>query len=120
MECLFYEARNGSTLNGGSTTVPRNLRLVMLDAVYVDTVEEKSVRAIRPKPAFRPILEVASTRGGSVVVFINGTPPDPEGPQAESLCSWWRWVGILAKSMRLSLYKDAAEAPFPKLLRRVY
>jgi len=55
-------------------TERRKLLMAMLDAVYVDTVEEKSVVAIRPKPAFRPILEVANTRGGSDVVFINGTP----------------------------------------------
>ena len=64
--------------------------MAMLDAVYVDTVEEKSVVAIRPKPAFRPIFEVATTRAGSGIVLINETPPDPEGPEAESLCSWWR------------------------------
>ena len=68
----------------------RKLLMAMLDAVYVDTVEEKSVVAIRPKPAFRPIFEVATTRGGSGIVLINETPPDPEGPEAESLCSWWR------------------------------
>ncbi len=27
--------------------------LTMLDAVYVDTVEEKSVVALKPKPAFQ-------------------------------------------------------------------
>ena len=63
---------------------------MMLDAVYVDTVEEKSVVAIRPKPAFRTIFEVATTRGGSGISLINETPPDPEGPEAESLRSWWR------------------------------
>ena len=63
---------------------------MMLDAVYVDTVEEKSVVAIRPKPAFRPIFEVATTSASSGIVLINETPPDPEGPEAESLCSWWR------------------------------
>jgi len=68
----------------------RKLLMAMLDAVYVDTVEEKSVVAIRPKPAFRPIFEVATTRAGSGIVLINETPPDPEGPEAESLCSWWR------------------------------
>ena len=68
----------------------RKLLMAMLDAVYVDTVEEKSVVAIRPKPAFRPIFEVATTRGGSGIVLMNETSPDPEGPGAESLCSWWR------------------------------
>ena len=71
-------------------TERRKLLMAMLDAVYVDTVEEKSVVAIRPKQAFRPIFEVATTRAGSGIVLINETPPDPEGPEAESLCSWWR------------------------------
>ena len=71
-------------------TERRKLLLAMLDAVYVDTVEEKSVVAIRPKPAFRPLLEMATTSAGSGIVPINETPPGPEGPEAESLCSWWR------------------------------
>ena len=71
-------------------TERRNLLMAMLDTVYVDIVEEKSVVAIRPKPAFRPIFEVATTRPGSGIILINETPPDPEGPEAESLCSWWR------------------------------
>ena len=65
----------------------RKLLMAMLDAVYVDTVEEKAVVAIRPKPAFRPLLEMATTSAGSGIVLINETPSDPE---AESLCSWWR------------------------------
>ena len=36
-------------------TENRKLLMAMLNAVYVDTVEVKSVVAIRPKPAFRPI-----------------------------------------------------------------
>ena len=71
-------------------TERRKLLMAMLDAVYVDTVEERSVVAIRPKPAFRPIFEIATPRGGSGIVLINERPPDPEGPEAESLCSWWR------------------------------
>jgi len=46
-------------------TEKHKLLMAMLDAVCVDTVEEKSVVAIRPKPAFRPIFEVATTRTGS-------------------------------------------------------
>jgi len=34
----------------------RKLLMAMLYAVYVDTVDEKSVEAIRPKPAFQPIF----------------------------------------------------------------
>ena len=62
-------------------TERRKLLMAMLDAVYVDTVEEKSVVAIRPKPAFRLIFEIATTRAGSGFI-INETPPDPEGPEA--------------------------------------
>ena len=44
-------------------TERRKLLMPMLDAVYVDTVEEKSVVAIRPKPAFRPIFIVRPSGG---------------------------------------------------------
>ena len=37
----------------------------MLDAVYVDTVEEKAIVAIRPKPVIRPLFEIATTREDS-------------------------------------------------------
>jgi len=68
----------------------RKLLMAMLDAVYVDTVEEKSVVAIRPKPAFRPIFEVATTREGSGIALINQTPQTQDEPEASESCSWWR------------------------------
>ena len=43
----------------------RRILLDMLDAVYVDTVDERRIVAIRPRPAFRPLLEVATMRAGS-------------------------------------------------------
>ena len=46
----------------------RKLLITMLDAVYVDAVEEKPIVAIQPKPAFRALFEIASTRKGSEVV----------------------------------------------------
>ena len=46
----------------------------MLDAVYVDTVEEKAVVAIRTKPAFQPLFEIATTRDGSGVLLITSRP----------------------------------------------
>ena len=77
----------------------------MLDAVYLDTVEEKRIVAIRPKPAFRPLLEIATTREGSDIVLVHdsnededlggaepekqGQPP-PNGQEAGLPCSWWR------------------------------
>jgi hypothetical protein len=71
-------------------TERRKLLMAMLDAVYVDTVEEKSVVAIRPKPAFRPIFEVATTREGSGIALINQTPQTQDEPEASESYSWWR------------------------------
>jgi hypothetical protein len=61
--------------------------MAMLDAVYVDAVEEKAIVAIRAKPAFRPLLEIATTRQGSGIVLIT-QPPRHVG--AADPCSWWR------------------------------
>ena len=68
----------------------RNLPMAMLDEVYVDTVEKKSVVAIRPKVAFRPIFEVATTREGSGIALINRTPQTRDEFEASESCSWWR------------------------------
>ena len=62
----------------------------MLDAVYVDTVEEKSVVAIRPKPAFQPLFEIATTRERSDVVLIKEPLQADCEPEAADSCSWWR------------------------------
>ena len=62
----------------------------MLDAVYVDTVEEKSVVAIQPKPAFRPLIEIVTTRSKSGVVLIKETPQALNEPEASVSCFWWR------------------------------
>ena len=64
----------------------RKLLMAMLDAVYVDTVEEKSVVAIRSKPAFRPTFAVATTREGSGIALINQTPQTQGEPEASESC----------------------------------
>ena len=75
----------------------RRILMTMLDAVYVDTVEERRIVAIRPRPAFRPLFEIATTREGSGIVLVNekdleiDTQPPPHGQGAEAdPCSWWR------------------------------
>jgi len=73
-----------------SLTERRKLLITMLDAVYVDTVEEKSIVAIRPKPAFQPLFEIATTREGSEVVLINEPPQTDFEPEAAGSCLWWR------------------------------
>ena len=68
----------------------RKLLLAMLEAVYVDTIEEKAIVAILPKPAFRPLFEIANTRAGSDVVLINEPPLANNEPEAADSCFWWR------------------------------
>ena len=62
----------------------------MLDAVYVDTVEEKAIVAIRPKSAFQPLFEIATIRLASDDVLINEPPLPSNEPEAAELCFWWR------------------------------
>ncbi len=59
------------------------------DAVYVDTVKEKSIVALRPKPAFRPMFEVATTKEGGDGGGVLG-----KGHARYSRCLGWpRWRG---------------------------
>ena len=78
-------------------TERRRILLTMLDAVYVDTVEERRIVAIRPRPAFRALFEIATTREDSGIVLVNekdlenANQPPPDGHEADSnSCSWWR------------------------------
>ena len=49
----------------------RKLLLSMLDAVYVDARQTKSIVAIKPKPPFKPVFQVAASREGSGINIIN-------------------------------------------------
>ncbi|MFQ6026761.1 MAG: hypothetical protein ACE5Q6_04505 [Dehalococcoidia bacterium] len=68
----------------------RKILMTMLEAVYVETVEERAIVALKPKPAFQALFQVATTREGSVVVLF----PENENPHRASgesfPCSWWR------------------------------
>jgi len=51
----------------------------MLDAVYIDT-KNNLIVAVKPKPPFRPVFQVAAQREGSVIEIRNGsedTSPNP-------------------------------------------
>jgi site-specific DNA recombinase len=65
----------------------RKILLAMLDAVYVDAKEEKRIVAIKPKPPFRPVFQVATTKEGSGVILLSEPPEN--APEARS-CFWWR------------------------------
>ena len=51
----------------------------------MDTVEERRIVAIRPRPAFRPLFEVATTRADRGIVLVgerdleNANQPPPDG-----------------------------------------
>ena len=65
-----HEAGNLPSLwDQANLTERRKLLLTMLDAVYVDTVEEKAIVAIRPKPAFLPLFQVVAGEDRDVALF---------------------------------------------------
>ena len=76
--------------NEATLSEHRRLLLTMLEAVYVDTVDETAIVAMRPKPAFQPLFEIATTRAESGVVLINETPQTSDEPEAPDSCFWWR------------------------------
>ena len=60
------------------------LLTTMLDAVNLDTVEKKRLAAIWPKPAFRHLLEVATTREASDIVLAHDVE-EGSNPVGQSL-----------------------------------
>jgi site-specific DNA recombinase len=56
---------------GANLTEKRKLLLSMIDTVYFDTKTSKSIVAIRPKPPFKPILQVAVSKQGSGIRIVN-------------------------------------------------
>jgi hypothetical protein len=85
--------------SGANEGERRKLLLSMLDAVYVDTRDEKRIVAIKPKAPFKPVFQVASTREGSGVALVHdpdakpqiANQPPPSGQEADGIsCSWWR------------------------------
>ena len=51
----------------------------MLDGVYVDAKNVKGIVGIKPKPAFRAIFLVATTKKGSGITLVKETSP-ADGP----------------------------------------
>jgi site-specific DNA recombinase len=72
---------------GANQEERRRLLLTMLDTVYVDAKKEKRIAGIKPKPPFRPVFQVATTKEGSGVMLLNEPPEN--SPEART-CFWWR------------------------------
>ena len=71
----------------------------MPDGVYIDAKNVKGIVGIKPKPAFWPVFELATTREGSGISLVKEQPvQDNESCACESsttgshthMCSWWR------------------------------
>ena len=67
----------------------------MLEAVYVECKEEKSIVAIKPKPAFRAIFEIAETKARSGIVLFKDeihskAPSVGDAATENDMCLWWR------------------------------
>jgi DNA invertase Pin-like site-specific DNA recombinase len=63
----------------------------MLEGVYVDPVEEKAIVALKPKPAFQGLFQIATTKEGSGVILYNEKAPAfSESSDELTACLWWR------------------------------
>ena len=97
----------------GATAIERRQLLqCMLDGVYVDSREERRVVALKPKPAFQALFQIATTKEGSGVILHNEKAPAfSESSDELTMCSWWRrgrvelhlntYLGIPASAMDL-------------------
>ncbi len=79
---------------GASLNEKRRVLLSLLDAVYVDTVEEKRIVAIKSKPAFRPLLEILTLRPECGIILVVQPQLGFETPGADTPCFWWRRGGV--------------------------
>ncbi len=57
--------------NKANLTERRKLLISMLDAVYFEAKKTKSIVAIRPKPPFVPVFQVAASKEGSKIRILN-------------------------------------------------
>jgi site-specific DNA recombinase len=79
---------------GATPAERRQLLLCMLDGVYVDSKEERSIVALKPKQAFQALFQIATTKEGSGVILYNGKAPAfSESSDEMTTCSWWRRGG---------------------------
>ena len=84
----------------------RQLLLTMLDGVYVDAKDDRAIVALKPKPAFKALFQIATTKGASGVILYNEKAL-ALSESSDDLCSWWR-------RGRVELYCDTyLRRPFP-------
>ncbi len=61
----------------------------MLDGIYVDAKVDRAIVALKPKPAFKALFQIAATKTESGVILYNEKAPALSESFDDS-CSWWR------------------------------
>lgn len=61
----------------------------LLDGVYVDMKETRSVVGIRPTAAFAPLFQAVTTARGCGVELVKNTQPPAGGPGTADQSLWW-------------------------------
>jgi len=102
--------------DGATAEERRDLLTTMLDGVYVDLKETRTVVALKPKAPFKAVFQVAATRESSGVTLgpkaclepVEMRQPPAVKPGADpSLCSWWRRGRVelpVQKGIRFDVY----------------
>ena len=75
--------------DGADLEERRQILLTVLDGVYVDAKEERRIVALKPKPAFKALFQIATTKADSGVILYNEKTP-ALSESSDDLCSWWR------------------------------
>jgi len=75
--------------DGADLEERRQILLTVLDGVYVDAKEERRIVALKPKPAFKALFHIATTKADSGVILYNEKTP-ALSESSDDLCSWWR------------------------------
>ena len=101
---------------GANEEENHKLTVTMLDAVYVDSKVDKAIVAIKPKPPFRPIFEVATTKTESEVMLIK-EPPELHDPEAR--CFWWRRRRVELPLKQLSMLVITSWMQISQLANRI-
>ena len=74
---------------GATLSERRQLLLTMLDGIYVDAKEARAIVALKPKPAFKALFQIATTKEGSGVILYN-EKARALSESFDDACSWWR------------------------------
>jgi hypothetical protein len=91
----------------------------MLEAVYFDVKQTKSIVAIKPKPPFRPIFQVAVTREGSGIHIIKNEPSDSTSKNS-SVFMVETGETLSLSELRFKVFDDYLDVNLPSARQQAY